>query len=155
MRLWLVVCVILSGVFLAVQLSNMSSCSSTYEIDAEGRLTEVRTMDTGGTSKPKIVVVEWGSELPEFAYLEAEVLPGDILTRTTTRSWIPVLDRVCMTELVLTRKGSRLLTYRQNFFFFWMVVVLVSLIPVGLWGIGALLAAAGTSKRRRHPVGDS
>lgn len=162
MRIWCVVCTVLSVALLAAIISLMHSCGSSYFVGKDGAL----MMDGGTTTTPQCTecaplgckghkgppkVLSWEEYLPEFAHLAPQFVEGDTLTYSWTKVYI--LEFLRMTELEVSRQGSPPRTYRHNFFLFWGLVVLISSTPLLLWSIAALIFAMNAPPRA-PPVSD-
>lgn len=139
MKIWFAVCTALSGLFLAGLLSSMHSCQSGYEIDAAGRLS--RSVTTDPSTNPPTVrhdVFAWESELPAYVFVGPRVAPGDRIVHTETTTRIPHL-KLTMSKLEVLRRGEVRAVYREGHLLFWGLVVLISLVPLLVWSIAAVI----------------
>ena len=161
-RIWCVVCTVLSGLLMAAIISLMHGCSASYFVGKGGALMQ----DGGAATYPQCptctpppckghrnppAVLSWEDALPEFAHLAPQFVEGDTLTYSWTSVYI--LEFLRMTELQVQRQGSPPRTYRHGFLLFWVLVVLISLTPLLLWSIAAMIIAMN-APRRAPPVSD-
>lgn len=152
MKVWFVVCSILSGALLAVTLSSIRSCTEKYEIDSLGRLLRIQKDESRTPPLETTSLSSWDQALWRFEFVKAHVIPGDTLVQTETRTMIPYLD-VRMWKLELSRQGRSYAVYRQDHVLFWSVLMLLSLAPLVLWSIAAIIAVClSPPGNRSRPV---
>jgi hypothetical protein len=126
MKAAFVACALLSGAILAGFCAAMRSCSTEYEIDADGRLTR--------DGSPR----EWREEMPEFARLAPQLRPGDRIRHTQTTVEIPFVP-LAMTRLEVQREGEEPRIARHGAIAFWSLIAAFSLLPLIVWSFAALL----------------
>jgi len=147
MKTWGIVCTLLSGALFAVLLGSMHSCGDTYEVDAQGRLLKVDVVDAS-KNPPSVrrTPVAW-AETPKLQPVERWVQPGDRIesTRISAGLWF----ELTMSKLEVFRGDDAVMLVREGHFFFWGMILGISLFPLICWGIGALWLANLSPRRPR------
>jgi len=150
-KLWCGVSGVLSAGPFAMLLAVMQSCTEEYEVDGAGNLLRV-TLDSDKKPPAKVrTSVPW-STLERFPTVRSQLVPGDALTDTrtitgmsnTTISWE-------MHRLEVFRGGTWLAVYRVGHIRFWTLVVFLSMAPILLWSIAALILVSASPRKARPP----
>jgi hypothetical protein len=153
MKIWFGICGLLSAGLLALMLTVMESCISTYEVGAGGEL--LRTSDEPGTSPPRVrrQPISW-DQLTDFEFVRSHVRPGDELRLTEKMTGIPYTKVAwMMSTLEVFRGTTRWAVYREGQLRFWGFTALTAAAPLILWSIAALIMAACSPRKARPPPG--
>jgi hypothetical protein len=138
MRMWGVVCALISSAIFAALIASMQSCSDGYDIGPQGQL--YRSGSEPSPPSPSSALraaCSWAAEFPQFPKLERAVLPGDHLVRTKTSAGIWQVE-VQMWRVEVFRNNEVFILAREGHVQFWGILLALSLFPVICWGIGAL-----------------
>jgi hypothetical protein len=138
MRMWGVVCALLSGAIFAALIASMQSCSDGYDIGPQGELYRARSEPSppNPSSAPR-ASCSWAAEFPQFPKLERQVRPGDHLLRTKVTAGVWMVE-VQMLRVEVLRNNDAFILAREGHVRFWATILVLSLSPIICWGIGAL-----------------
>ena len=128
MKLGLALSTLLSLVLAALLLLNVTSCSTSYVVQATGDL----------VSEGKTIAQ---AEAPEWIRTwKGDVASGDTFTYTTRSTQLPYLEFVAfsMSEGSWHRNGEFKRVFREGRAGFWGGIALVSMSPLFLWGLVTL-----------------
>lgn len=145
-----VVCSLLSCAMFVAFVLSMDSCHETYEIDAGGRLIEIKEDTSQNPPTRTRTERAWESKLAGFEGVQRHVLPGDKVELRRTCSRLPKLD-LEMQRLTLRRDGREILVARAGHYRFWGVGIGLSLVPLLCWGIIAVWTVSVPPRRPKAP----
>lgn len=131
MRSSFIFCFILSAGLSATLLFSSQSCGESWVVNAAGELTR------DGKAVP------WSEAPEEVARLRGELQPEDKVHRSTITTGIPYVEfvKISRVEVVVERKTGERLVFHRGRIRYWFAVAGIALLPLGVWGLVALLAA--------------
>jgi len=138
MRIWGVVCGLISSAIFGALIASMQSCSDNYDIGPQGQLFRTGSGPSPPSSSSALrPTCSWAAEFPQFPMLERGVLPGDHLVRTKITTGIWKVE-VQMWRVEVLRDNEAFILAREGHVRFWGTILALSLFPIICWGIGVL-----------------